>query len=73
VKRAQRDRATIRPFTQVSARTTRKFPQLPKLMSGDAPGMATAASPGRLWAVQGQPTTTSNNQRRPQPRSSSAE
>ncbi len=58
---------------QVSSLNRPNCPQLPKLMSGDEPGIATAASPGRLWAVRGWPTTTSNNQRRPQPRSSSAE
>lgn len=59
------------PSDQVSAHSAAKCPQLPKLMSGDELGIATAASPGRLWAVRAWPTTTNNDQRQPQPRSSS--
>ncbi|WP_406122303.1 hypothetical protein [Streptomyces sp. NBC_00989] len=62
MKAAQPDEAVPEPFAQVSARPSPKCPQLPKLMSGDELGIATAASPGRLWAVRAWPTTTSNDQ-----------
>lgn len=62
VKAGATDEVQAQPFDQVSAQSTHKCPQLPKLMSGDEPGIATAASPGRLWAVRAWPTTTSNDQ-----------